>query len=138
MRRFTVAQLIEDHGGVLPPDAVLCSSKDSASRVKPTPRTTVKPKHNRSDRFKLLNCFADFFLKPLSGAEVKVWLILFRDTKGDGLARTGQADIARRAGINGRTVRRALNNLTAKGLLKVVHRGRLNGGPSSYRVTNGR
>ena len=51
----------------------------------------------------MLNAFADFALADLTGAEAKVWLILFRDTKAaTGTARTGQADIARRAGLSSR------------------------------------
>lgn len=83
----------------------------------------------------MLNAFADVALADLTGAEVKVWLILFRDTKAaTGTARTGQADLARRAGIDVRTVRRAQDTLEAKGLLTVVRRGKLNAGPSVYRV----
>jgi hypothetical protein len=47
----------------------------------------------------VLNAFTDFALADLTGAEAKVWLILFRDTKAaTGTARTGQTDIARRPG----------------------------------------
>lgn len=63
-----------------------------------------------------------------------VWLILFRDTKANGIARTGQTDLARRAGLKPRMVRYVLASLEAKGMVRVVHRGRLNAGPSSYRV----
>ena len=60
--------------------------------------------------------------------------MLFRGTKPDGIARTGQVDIARRAGINERTVRRAIRRLEKRGLLVVVRRGGLSKGPSAYRV----
>jgi DNA-binding GntR family transcriptional regulator len=60
---------------------------------------------------------------------------LFRDTKAaTGTARTGQADIARRAGLSRRGVQVALDKLAAKGLVRLVRRGRLNAGPSTYRV----
>ncbi len=76
-----------------------------------------------------------FHDRDLTGSEAKVWLILFRDTKAaTGTARTGQADIARRAGLSARGVRKALDKLQAKGLVKIVHRGRLNAGPSVYRI----
>ncbi len=51
----------------------------------------------------------------------------------DGIARTSQADIARRGGSVARTVRNAIKGLERRGLLKVVHRGGLNRGPSVYR-----
>ena len=46
-----------------------------------------------------------------------MWLVLWRYTKPDRLARTGQADIARRAGVTDRAVRDALEELTAVGLV---------------------
>lgn len=116
----------------------------AASRVasKPPPsgqhgiRQSRLKRRTRSERFAVLNAFVDFGIADagLTPAEALVWLVLYRDTKGDGLARTGQADIARRAGLDVRTVRRAVASLEAKGLLETVRRGRLNVGPSVYRV----
>jgi len=82
----------------------------------------------------VLNSFVDMGMANLTGAEVRTWLVLYRDVKGNGFARTGQADIARRAGLKPRMVRYALKSLEAKGLLQVVCRGRLGAGPSVYRV----
>jgi len=50
------------------------------------------------------------------------------------VARTSQADMARRAGCDARTVRRALKTLERAGLLTVSYQGGLNRGPSVYRV----
>lgn len=132
MRRLTLKEVNEQHGGTLPPDAVF--RPDDEEPVRPAPR--AKPNRPaRSDRFAALNAFTDFALADLTGAEAKVWLILFRDTKAaTGTARTGQADIARRAGLSRRGVQVALGKLAAKGLVVVVRRGRLNAGPSTYRV----
>lgn len=133
MRRLTLREVQEQHGGILPPDAVLRPDDDEGAA---TPAPTAKPKRrSRSERFAALNVFADFGLAGLTGAETKVWLILFRDTRAaTGTARTGQADIARRAGLSRRGVQVALDKLTAKGLVAIVRRGRLNAGPSTYRV----
>ena len=84
-------------------------------------------------RFQALNAFIDFTMGGLSRSESAVWLILYRDSRG-GTARTGQADIARRAGINVRTVRRAIRRLERRGLLQVAYQGGLNRGASAYRV----
>ena len=132
MRRLTMKEVREQHGGMIPPDAILRPDADE----EPPRAAPVKPKRraSRSERFATLNTFADFALAALTGGETKVWLILFRDTKGTGTARTGQADIARRAGLSARGVRKALDKLQAKGLVKIVHRGRLNAGPSVYRI----
>ena len=131
MRRLTLTEVNEKYNGVLPPDAVLRPEQEQP------PPPTKKAKGGsprRGERFAVLNTFTDLTLRDLSGAEVKVWLILFRDTKKTGTARTGQADIGRRAGIGVRTVRRTLTKLAATGLVEVVRRGKLNGGPSIYRV----
>lgn len=131
MRRLTLKEVNDLHGGVLPPDAVLRADDESAHDTPPV----VQKRHAGPGRFAALNAFADFALADLTGAEVKVWLVLFRDAKAaTGTARTGQADIARRAGLEPRTVRRALASLQARGLVRVVRRGRLNAGPSVYRL----
>jgi hypothetical protein len=98
------------------------------------PRGKVTPKKRPEGRFAVLNGFVDSELRKLSRAEIAVWLVLYRDTKPDGTARTGQTDIARRAGCDARTVRRALGTLGAKGLVEVVTKGKLRTGPSRYRV----
>ena len=137
MRRLTLTEVKEQHGGVLPPDAVLRADHEEPPPANPvkTSKPKDKVKAGRGERFAVLNAFTDFALAGLTGAEAKVWLILFRDTKAaTGTARTGQTDIARRAGLSPRGVRKALDKLQAKGLVKLVRRGRLNKGPSVYRV----
>lgn len=97
---------------------------------------TTKPKPERrrtGDRFELLNGFVDFSAGKLSRSELLVWLTLYRDTR-DGIAKTGQADVARRTGLGVRTVRWAIGRLEGRGLLIVVRRGGIQRGPSSYRV----
>jgi len=145
MRRLTLKEVREQYGGILPPDAVLrpdddeiaatAAARQAAVRQAARPTPAAKPKRRtRSERFAVMNAFVDFSMAGLTGAEVKVWLILYRDTKGTGTACTGQADIARRSRLNVRTVRRVLAALEAKGMVSLVHRGRLNAGPSTYRV----
>jgi hypothetical protein len=132
---MTLEQLQNECGGVLPADAVLIPEGDP---TKPTPEKRAGRRRGRSERFALLNAFTDMSLADLTGAEVKVWLILFRDTKAaTGTARTGQTDLGRRAGIGLRTVRRALVKLESKGMLRIVRLGRLNVGPTTYRVIAG-
>lgn len=90
-------------------------------------------KRTAAGRFRTLNAFIDFTAKDLGRAELLVWLTLFRDCR-DGLARSAQADIARRTGLCRKTVYSALRRLEALGLVRVVRRGRLGSGPSSYRL----
>lgn len=129
-------QVKEEHGGKLPADAILCpdDGPPPPATMPPPSKESTRRRRGRSERFATLNTFTDFALADLTGAEAKVWLILFRDTKDTGTARTGQTDIARRAGIDIRSVKRTVQSLQAKGFLRVVRRGRLNGGPSVYRV----
>lgn len=131
MRRLTLEEVNRDYGGILPPDAVLRPDGHEE------PARPVKAKGRlRAARFAALNAFVDFGVAAgkLTPAEALVWLVLFRDTKGNGTARTAQADIARRAGLSVRGVKKAIRGLRAKGFLNVVRRGRLNVGPSTYRV----
>ena len=99
----------------------------------PPKASNAKPK-KAGGRFEVVNTFADFSMAKLSRAEIAVWLLLWRDTKKNGLARTSQADLSRRAGVNERTARQAVSSLADVGLLTVVRRGGLLRGPSSYRV----
>ncbi len=86
------------------------------------------------DRFAVLNTFADFTVAGLTRNEIAAWLVLWRDTKPDGTARTSQVDLARRVGVTDRTVRNVLGQLAEKGLLRVVYRGGIGRGASRYRV----
>jgi hypothetical protein len=100
-------------------------------------RTKAKGKPARrktGDRFAVVNSFLDFTAGGLSRAAALTWLVLWRDTKPDGVARTSQADLARRIGANPSTVKRAVAALVKAGLLAVVYRGSLRRGPSAYRV----
>ena len=116
---------------VLPPmEAGESNHTDTNERKEP------KRKPNRrktADRFAVLNAFVDCTAGTLSRSEMAVWWVLFRDTR-DEIAQTSQGEIARRAGISDRTVRRALGRLERRGLLKIVYHGGLNKGPSKYRV----
>ena len=85
------------------------------------------------DRFAMLNTFVDAGMFGLTKVEALTWLVLFRDTR-DGIAHTGESDIAARIGCSRRAVTAALASLRRRGLLTQVFRGRLNCGPSRYRV----
>jgi len=94
-----------------------------------------KPAHRKTgDRFAVVNAFLDFSAGELSRAEALTWLLLWRDTKPDGTAKTSIADLARRIGANPSTVKRAVAALVKADFLTVIYRGSLRRGPSAYRV----
>jgi hypothetical protein len=105
-----------------------------AGTVKTGTLKRAKGKRSSAGRFHSLNAFVDVALRDLTRAELAVWLILWRDTKPDGLARTSQGDMARRAGCDARTVRRALAKLQSSGLVRVVSAGGLPRRLTVYRV----
>jgi DNA-binding MarR family transcriptional regulator len=92
--------------------------------------TTHKKKPNRWNHF---NRFVDFAMRELTSAEIQVWLVLFRDCR-EGVAVTGQTDIARRTGLSIRSIKYAIAALKSKGYIVVTKQGRLASGPSSYKV----
>ncbi|HPF39410.1 MAG TPA: winged helix-turn-helix transcriptional regulator [Phycisphaerae bacterium] len=123
-----------DVGAEPPPlDAPKRAASRGADRQGRPGRSKPKRRRATADRFATLNAFVDLSLRELRRPDIAVWLILFRDTR-NGTARTGQTDIARRAGISARTVRRSIGRLKAAGLLRIVKRGGPNAGPSVYAV----
>jgi len=90
-------------------------------------------KRKSAGRFQTLNAFVDVAMVNLCRGDIVVWLVLYRDTKS-GTARTGQTDIARRAGLSVRGVAKAIRRLEKRGLLRTIYRGGLNRGPSRYAV----
>lgn len=105
---------------------------------KPRPKIDNSPSHppkrSASARFATVNRFVDVQIRDLTRAEMAVWLVLYRDTKKDGTVRTGQTDIAKRAGISRVSVSRAITTLTKRGLLTVIRQGGIDSGPSIYRI----
>jgi hypothetical protein len=101
---------------------------------KPTARRTTKRRSRL--RFEILNAFIDqgIVTAGLTAHEALVWMVLYRDTRPNGFARTSVDEIARRAGIGRRTVLRAVARLKQLKMLRVVKQGGLNRGASSYAV----
>jgi hypothetical protein len=114
----------------------LDSEASSERRKQGARRGTSIPREKRQarDRFRTINAFLDATARVLPPSASLVWLLLWRDVKPDGLARTSQADLARRSGLCLRTVKMAVKTLGAKGLLVAVSRGDLRRGPSAYRL----
>lgn len=127
---------------ILPPGTQLPPLETAGATVlppseQPTPhsgRRPAKAATDQTNRFATLNSFVDGTMARLPRAAALIWLALWRDERR-GLSRTGMTDLARRAGCNHRTARRAVATLERAGLLEQLRRGRLGSGPSVYRVS---
>lgn len=86
-------------------------------------------------RFAQFNAFVDETMRSFrSAAALKVWVVLFRDARPNGIATASQEWIARRAGVDVRSVKRGVRDLKALGLLEVRRKGGTGRGASTYRV----
>jgi hypothetical protein len=86
-------------------------------------------------RWATFNAFMDACLKHLSPVEANVWMLLFRDTKPDGMARTSSRNLAQRSGCSLRAVTHAMKLLKKAALVKVVTASTNRGSPSIFIVT---
>lgn len=69
--------------GEEPPPLTLATKVNT--RNKPT-TAKAETKRKAGSRFVVLNTFIDITMKELNRAEISIWLLLYRDTKQDGLA----------------------------------------------------
>lgn len=104
------------------------------NQTRPSSKSRGKEPRQKLHRFETINTFVDITMRGLSGRAALAWVVLWRDTKPNGLARTGVTDIARRMGCSTATAKRALAETRTQKLIEVADRGRLGGGPSSYRL----
>ena len=104
--------------------------------TKPAPTSAGKTDKTAksAQRFHTINDFVDLSMRGLTGAAAKAWVVLWRDTKPNGLAKTAISDLARRMGCSTTTAKRAVRELRAAGLLDVPVLGGLGRGASVYRV----
>ncbi len=107
---------------------------DEPSQTRPSSKASGQEPRQKLHRFETINTFVDVTMRGLSGRAALAWVVLWRDTKPNGLARTGVTDLARRMGCSTATAKRALAELRKRDLLEISDRGRLGRGPSSYRV----
>lgn len=109
---------------------------DASERDGAAPAGRPIPRKGKPDaaRWAKLNATVDVRLRDLGDAELRAWLVLFRDERG-GVARAGMGDIARRAGLSRRAVVKAIGRLKDRGLVEITARGTVGGLPNTYRLT---
>jgi hypothetical protein len=83
--------------------------------------------------FKTLAGFVDEGVRSLNRSELAVYLILMRDTKPSGDARTALTDLATRGGLSKRSASRAVQSLIGRGVLHVIRPG-VSGKPTLYTI----
>ena len=105
------------------------ATKTALTSAKKTNKTAKS-----AQRFQTINDFVDLSMRGLTGAAATAWMVLWRDTKPNGLAKTAISDLARRMGCSKATAKRAVRELKAAGLLDVLVLGGLGRGASVYRV----
>lgn len=127
--------------------------KDKFSRIRPVepicdprngpPRSAGSSKANRGNgktkstagRFQVLNQFVDQSARLVSYKSQSVWLVLFRETKPDGLATVSYSQIAEMMGAHRSTALRGLAELKKAGLAEVIKKGNSQENrPSTYRI----
>lgn len=120
------------NGGMLPKSAAPEPVPPRGEKSKSGKPSVHKPES--VGRFKTMNEFVDYSARLVDTTAQAVWMVLFRETKPNGLACISHSQIAERIGSCRRTVVRATQHLEDAKLITVVHRGGMTGGSSSYRI----
>jgi septal ring-binding cell division protein DamX len=115
-------------------EPVRATNPTSPTKPAPTSARKTDKTAKSAQRFHTINDFVDLSMRGLTGAAAKAWVVLWRDTKPNGLAKTAMSDLARRMGCSTTTAKRAVRELKAAGLLDVPVVGGLGRGASVYRV----
>jgi len=117
------------------------ATSDPAGPASPPAKTQSRGRRTQAgrdrglpDRFRVLNDFVDGSMRDVGDGAAKAWFVLYRDTKPDGLARTGLSDMATRMGCSVSTAKRAVRALKDRGLVTLVRKGAPGVGPNVYRV----
>ena len=86
-----------------------------------------------ASRWRTLNTFVDLIARHLSPVESKVWMVLFRDCRGDNVW-ASQRNLASRSGAGERSVVRVMRRLRAAGLIELLKASKSKGEASLYRL----
>lgn len=128
------------------PPVAVPTKADTIASAQGSPAATAAERQPRSrrgypgrdrrpqDRFRVLNAFVDEQMCSVSPNAAKAWFVLYRDTKPDGLARTGLSDMAARMGCSVSTAKRAVRELRKRNLVTPVRKGAPGRGPNVYSV----
>jgi hypothetical protein len=90
-----------------------------------------KPAGRLTRKIKALNQFIDYSGPELDHVEFRIWMILFRHAT-DGIVTRSHGLLAKDMSVSARTVQRAIGRLIEKKLVRVVQRGGLHVGASTY------
>lgn len=98
-----------------------------------------KPKQNghkpaNSPRWQLLNSFVDFGQRQIPSRAVRVWLAMFRKANRNGVVQIGVEEMAKKAGVEDRTIFNALRDLEDAKFIHQTSRGNRNKGVSRFQL----
>lgn len=120
------------NGGMLPASAPVETVEPPRNGCREGKLVVRKP--DSVGRFKTMNEFVDHAARSVDTTSQAVWMVLFRETKPNGAATISFGQVAERIGVSRRTAMRAIQHLEDARLVTVEKRGRLNEGPSTYRI----
>lgn len=143
MRYLTLAELQEQYGGILPPDACLRADDQPEPNTPPRPGRAPLPRSSGKGRVnpvvRKVTGYRRFFdalptLDPMpSPGAVAIWCWLWTCER-KGRARCSVRKLAERFGAGRDTIRRRLAELVSARLIRRVRRGRFGKCASVYRV----
>lgn len=109
--------------------------RDGRPGSQPRPATNAPKSKTASGRFQMLNQFVDESARLVSTTAQTVWMVLYRNTRSDGLACVSHNQVAEWLGISRRTAIRSVAELVDAKLAQLITRGKSEGStPSTYRV----
>lgn len=90
---------------------------------------------DRSTRWSALNAFVDHKLTLLpKGSSVAAWVVLFRHANRQNQVQMGAGRLAALLAVDRRTAQRAVDDLLAAGVIKVISHGGMRAGANTYQL----
>ncbi len=101
--------------------------------AQPGSRDGGRPKGRLWKKMDAYNAFIDQAFPFIPHVDRLVWLVLFRHA-ADGVVKRSHSLVAKDVGCSVRTIQRAIDRLRAAGLVRVLKRGGLRVGASTFRL----
>ena len=126
-------RLVDSAGELVREVEVAAAGKPSSAKGSRKSTLRSRPDNGDASRWRTLNTFVDLITRHLSPVESKVWIVLFRDCRGDTVW-ASQRNLASRSGAGERSVVRVMRFLRAAGLIELLKASKSKGEASLYRL----